>query len=48
MPLARLSCDVKGRRDLEILRSIRTLQMINGQPAALFKREIGDRCPLPP
>jgi hypothetical protein len=34
MSLQELSCDFKAERDADILRSIKTLKTINGQPAA--------------
>ncbi|WP_238389256.1 leucine-rich repeat domain-containing protein [Urbifossiella limnaea] len=39
MPLKELSCDFRPERDAEILRSIRTLETINGKPAAEFWKE---------
>src|SRR5262249_52379173 len=36
MPLKELQCDFKPERDGKILRSIKTLETINGQPAAEF------------
>jgi formylglycine-generating enzyme required for sulfatase activity len=41
MPLKELSCDFRPERDAEILRSIKTLEKINGKPAAQFWAEIG-------
>jgi hypothetical protein len=34
MPLTHISCDFIPERDAEIMRSIKTLEMINGKPAA--------------
>ncbi len=39
MPLTRLSCDFKPVRDTELLRSIKTLTMINDKPAAEFWKD---------
>ena len=39
MPLKELGCDFKPERDAEILRSIKTLETINGKPAAEFWKE---------
>jgi tRNA A-37 threonylcarbamoyl transferase component Bud32 len=38
--LKRLWCDFKAERDTEVLRSIKTLETINGQPAAEFWKEV--------
>ncbi len=40
MPLTDLQCDFKPDRDTEILRSIKTLETINGKPAAEFWKEV--------
>jgi len=40
MPLKELYCDFKPKRDAEILRSIKTLEMINGKPAKDFWVEV--------
>ena len=40
MPLKELHCDFKAERDAEILRSIKTLETINGKPAAVFWKEV--------
>jgi serine/threonine protein kinase/formylglycine-generating enzyme required for sulfatase activity len=40
MPLKELSCDFRPERDAEILRSIRTLERINGKPAVEFWKDI--------
>jgi Leucine-rich repeat (LRR) protein len=36
MPLKEIDCDFSARRDAEILRSIKTLEKINGSPAGAF------------
>ena len=36
MPLQELRCDLRSEKDVEVLRSITTLQSINGEPAAQF------------
>ena len=41
MPLQRLMCDFRPERNAEILRSIRTLEQINGKPAAEFWKTAG-------
>ena len=43
MPLKRLSCDFKPERDTELLRSIKTLEMINDKPAADFWKEVEEK-----
>ena len=48
MPLKTLSCDVKVEQDREILRSIKTLETINGKPVAQFWKEVRDRSPPQP
>jgi hypothetical protein len=40
MPLRELWCDIKPERDAEILRSIRTLETINGKPVKEFWKEV--------
>ena len=40
MPLKELSCDFQPDRDAEILRSIKTLETINGKPAAEFWKDV--------
>jgi anti-sigma factor RsiW len=40
MPLASLYCDFRPQLDTEILRSIKTLQQINGKPAEKFWEEV--------
>jgi len=47
MPLKELSCDFQAKRDAEILRSLTTLEKINGQPAADFWKALGDAPPKP-
>ncbi len=39
MPLAGLTCEFNLKRDAEILRSIKTLNEINGKPTAVFWKE---------
>jgi len=43
MPLTHLGCDFKPDRDTEILRSIKSLEVINGKPAAEFWKEVEER-----
>jgi WD40 repeat protein/serine/threonine protein kinase/Leucine-rich repeat (LRR) protein len=40
MPLKVLQCDFKPERDTEVLRSIKTLETINGKPAAAFWKDV--------
>jgi len=40
MPLKELGCDFKAERDVEILRSIKTLEKINDKPAKEFWKEV--------
>jgi len=40
MPLKHLNCDFMPQRDAKILRSITTLESINGKPAAEFWKEV--------
>jgi hypothetical protein len=40
MPLKALECDLQPERKMEILRSIKTLEQINGRPAAEFWNEV--------
>ncbi len=40
MPLAKIECDFKAERDTEILRSIKTLETINGKEAKEFWRDV--------
>jgi Leucine-rich repeat (LRR) protein len=43
MPLKDLSCDFKPERDTKILRSIKTVERINGKPAAEFWKEVEEQ-----
>ena len=43
MPLKELGCDFRPERDTEILRSIKTLEKINGKPAAQFWKEVNSK-----
>ena len=43
LPLKELNCDFQPKRDAEILRSIKTLEQINGKPAADFWKEVDQR-----
>jgi hypothetical protein len=45
MPLKALQCDFKPERDAEVLRSLKTLEKINGKPAADFWKEVDGRAP---
>jgi hypothetical protein len=45
MPLKDLRYDFKPERDTEVLRSIITLETINGKPARDFWDEVGDKKP---
>jgi serine/threonine protein kinase len=45
MPLKELRCDFKPERDAEILRSIKTLEKINGKPAKEFWAEVDAKKP---
>ena len=40
MPLKELNCDFKPNRVAEILRSIKTLETINGKPSEEFWRQV--------
>lgn len=40
LPLTELTCDFNSKRDAAILRSIQTLETINGKPAAEFWKEV--------
>jgi len=40
MPLKHLNCDFKPERDAKILRSITTLESINGREAKEFWKEV--------
>ncbi len=43
MPLEDLHCDFKPERDAALLRSLKTLEKINGKPAADFWKEVNPR-----
>jgi Leucine-rich repeat (LRR) protein len=43
LPLKALGCQVRGERDVELLRSIKTLETINNRPAAEVLREAAAR-----
>jgi hypothetical protein len=43
MPLKELDCNFRSERDAEILRSIKTLETINGKPAAEFWKEFEEK-----
>jgi len=43
MPLTILGCDFHAERDTRVLRSIKTLEKINGRAAAEFRREVEQR-----
>jgi hypothetical protein len=43
MPLKTLYCDFKPERDTELLRSIKTLEIINGKPSAKFWKEVEEQ-----
>jgi len=43
LPLTELQCDFTPERDSEILRSITTLETINGKPAAEFWKEVEEK-----
>jgi hypothetical protein len=45
MPLKELFCDFKPERDTEVLRSIKTLETINGKPAGEFWKEVEGKKP---
>ena len=47
-PLKELRCDFDPKRDTEILRSIKTLEKINGLPVAEFWRQVEAGKTLPP
>jgi hypothetical protein len=40
MPLKELWCDFEPGRDAGLLRAIKTLEKINGEPAAAFWRKV--------
>jgi len=43
MPLKYIKCDLKSERDMELLRSIKTLETIDGKPAAEFWKEVEEQ-----
>jgi len=43
MPLKELRCDFKPKRDAEILRSIKTLETINGKTTKEFWKEVDEK-----
>ena len=43
MPLEELQCDFEPERDAEVLRSIKTLETINGKPGKEFWKGVGGR-----
>ncbi len=43
MPLGALRLDFQPERDTEILRSIKTLEEINGKPVATFWKEVEEQ-----
>ena len=45
MPLKDLKCDFEPERDADILRSIKTLEWINGKPAAEFWKDVDGKKP---
>jgi len=45
MPLKDLRCDFKPERDAGVLRSIKTLETINGKPAQEFWKEVDAKKP---
>jgi hypothetical protein len=45
MPLIGLVCDFRAARDASVLRSIRTLQTINGKPAKVFWAAVDNKKP---
>jgi serine/threonine protein kinase len=40
MPMERLTCDFQAERDAKVLRAIKSLQTINGKPAAEFWKDV--------
>jgi hypothetical protein len=40
MPLKEIHCDFQRERNAEVLRSLTTLEKINGKPAAEFWKEV--------
>jgi serine/threonine protein kinase/Leucine-rich repeat (LRR) protein len=47
MPLKEIHCNFRPERDAGILRSITTLEKINGKPAAQFRQEVATKVPPP-
>jgi hypothetical protein len=45
MPLKDLRCDFKAERDAKVLRSITTLETINGKPVKEFWKEVDAKKP---
>jgi hypothetical protein len=45
MALTELLCDFKPERDAKLLRSIKTLEKINGKPANAFWKEVDAKPP---
>jgi hypothetical protein len=45
MPLSELKCDFDPGRDADVLRSINTLEAINGKPAKEFWKEVDAKKP---
>jgi hypothetical protein len=45
MPLQELACDFKPERDAKLLRSIKTLEKINGKPAKVFWQAVDAQTP---
>jgi hypothetical protein len=43
MPLEQLNCDFKAERDAALLRSIKTLELINGKPARDFWKDVDSK-----
>jgi hypothetical protein len=48
LPLRELRCDFRPERDGAVLRSMKSLNRVNGRPAARFWREAGDPVPAAP
>jgi len=48
MPLKALECNFRPERDAAILRSIKTLEQINGEPAAKLLPKAGNTAPPKP
>jgi hypothetical protein len=43
LPLKTLNCDFQAVRDAKILRAIKTLEAINGEPAEQFLNDVKDK-----